>query len=73
MTDPRPEPRIIRFNRWASAVALILGILLMLATLISLLWVGTALGRLAARIDTDTTTPGPLVTGCPFGEQECGG
>jgi hypothetical protein len=68
-----PDPGIVRFNRWASAVALILGIILMTMMLFTIVWAASTLGEIATRMNTDTSTPGPLITGCPFGDTECGG
>lgn len=70
--EARP-PRIVVFNRWASAVALTLGIILMAATLITTVWIAATLGNISDRLNTDTTTPGPIVSGCPFGDDQCGG
>lgn len=68
-----PEPGIVRFNQWASAVALILGIILMTMMLFTIVWAASTLGEIATRMNTDTSTPGPLITGCRFGDTECGG
>lgn len=70
---PHGEPRIARFNRWAAALALVLGNILMMFLILTLVWALNTLGGIASRINTDTTTPGPIVTGCPFGDDQCGG
>jgi hypothetical protein len=75
--DTHPTPVIVRVNRVLATIALILGILLMGGAL----YLGTAVGvgikhtvdDLHTRL-APTDIPDPDVpTGCPFGDNECGG
>jgi len=68
----------VRFNRWLTTIALILGIMLMASTVASGAYLfGALVHALHDRSSTTFTTPDSpdpdATTGCPFGPNECGG
>lgn len=72
MTDPleRGYPSIVeRIVRLARDLCAIIALVLVSFLMFGLLRAVTAVGDNLERIGT----PDPVVTGCPFGETECGG
>lgn len=69
--EPARPARIVMFNRWAGAIALVLGIIVMTLILIGAVITAHAFTRIADTLNTPD--PPPAVTGCPFGDDQCGG
>lgn len=54
--------------------ALTLGVILMIEVIVMQVVIFVWFGQLADRVDQITVPdPGPAITGCPFGDTECGG
>lgn len=66
-------PRIVVFNRWAAAVALILGIILMTTAIVTTVWAAGVVAEIGTRLDTPDggLQPQPDLTGCPWVPTEC--